>query len=436
MGAWQLVRALNRDQRNTFIASFLGWTLDAFDYFILTFVVVRIAKDFNRAVSEIAFAVTLTLAMRFVGAFIFGRLADRFGRRIPLMADIIFYSVIELLTAFSPNYVVFLVLRALYGIGMGGEWGIGASLALEALPSEARGLFSGILQEGYSVGFILAAIIFAIIFPIFGWRGMFVIGVLPAFLVLFIRSRVPESPVWEQRRARGLQRTGGGVWLAIKKHWLLAIYAIVLMTAFNFMSHGSQDLYPTFLEKQRGYSVTTESAVVIILNIGAILGGIVFGYYSQRWGRRRSIIIAAFLGILFIPLWAFAPNIVLLAIGAFILQFMVQGAWGIIPVHLNEISPASARGTFPGFVYQLGNLISAPALQLQTIFAATFFATASGKPDYAKALAVVMVIVFAAVIILTAIGHEAKGIDFVEGDQRLSDEKGYTASAPSTLPQT
>jgi SHS family lactate transporter-like MFS transporter len=422
MGALSMVRSLNRTQRNTFIASFLGWTLDAFDYFVVSFVVIYIAKDFRQAIPLVALTITVTLMMRPLGALIFGILADRFGRRVPLMADIIFYSLIELLTAFSPNFTIFFILRALYGIGMGGEWGVGASLAMEAVPTESRGLFSGILQQGYAVGYLIAAIVFGVIAAIvgvngmygIGWRILFVIGVLPALLVLFIRTNVPESEVWEQQhqeRVRTRTTIWTTLWEAIKQHWVLFIYAVLLMTAFNYMSHGTQDLYPTFLEKQRGLSPGTVSLIAIIYNIGAICGGTTVGYLSQRWGRRRSIIIAAILGIIVIPLWAFSPSLVLLTIGAFLIQFMVQGAWGIIPVHLNELSPENVRGTFPGFTYQLGNLISANAAFLEAQFAENF-KTAQGMPDYALTQAVLAAIIFVAVIILTAIGREARGIEF------------------------
>jgi SHS family lactate transporter-like MFS transporter len=426
MGALNMVRALNKDQRNTFIASFLGWTLDAFDFFVVTFVVIHIAKDFKVAVSVVALAITGTLMMRFVGAFIFGLLADRFGRRVPLMIDIIFYSLIELLTAFSPNFTIFFILRALYGIGMGGEWGIGASLAMEALPTESRGLFSGILQQGYSCGYLIAAVIFALVYPTFGWRAMFIVGALPALLVVFIRANVPESEVWQHHRTR-LQARGSTFWgdigTTIKRHWVLFIYIIVLMTAFNYMSHGTQDLYPTFLESQRKLDTGTVATIAVIYNIGAIVGGTIFGYFSQRWGRKRSIIIASVLGLLVIPLWAFSPSLVLLTLGAFLLQFMVQGAWGIIPVHLNELSPSSVRGTFPGFAYQLGNVFSAPAAFLEAQFALNF-KTAQGTPNYAVTLAILAVIVFVAVIIFTAVGREAKGIDFTASDAELEPSVG------------
>ena len=414
MNAFRMIRSLNPTQRNTFIASFLGWTLDAFDFFVVSFVVTHISTDFKVTVPAVALAITVTLMMRPVGALIFGLLADRFGRRVPLMIDIIFYSVIELLTAFSPNFTIFFILRALYGIGMGGEWGVGASLAMEALPTESRGLFSGILQQGYAFGYLIAAVIFALVFPTFGWRAMFIIGAVPAFLVLFIRSKVPESEVWSQHRSALAQRRESfwrDMGIALKRHFWVFIYAIILMAAFNYMSHGTQDLYPTFLESQLKLGTGTVATIAIIYNIGAICGGTLFGYLSQSWGRRRTIIIAAFLGLIVVPLWVFAPNLVLLTIGAFLLQFMVQGAWGVIPVHLNELSPGSIRGTFPGFTYQLGNLISANAAFLEAQFALNF-KDSSGHPNYAITLAILAATVFVAVIILTAIGRERKGVEF------------------------
>jgi len=408
--AIRLFKALNRDQRNTFIACFLGWALDALDFFLLTFVLTPVADDFGKTIPKMAFAITLTLMMRPVGAFIFGFLGDKFGRRIPLMADIIFYSLMELLTAFAPNFTIFLALRALYGIGMGGEWGLGASLAMEALPTEARGLFSGILQQGYAFGYLLAAVVYWIVFPIFGWRGLFIAGSLPALLVIFIRARVPESPVWQRRRVEK-ERVRFDFSAFIKHHGPLFFYAVLLMTAFNYMSHGTQDLYPTFLEKQRGFGVSQKSLITIVYAVGAICGGTVIGYLSQRWGRRRSIIVAAACGILLIPAWVFAPGMALLIIGGFLMQFMVQGAWGVVPVHLNELSPAEFRGTFPGLAYQLGNLAAAYAAQQQA-WLAEHFRTANGHANYAFTMACVEFVVFVAIIVLAAIGREARGIEF------------------------
>ena len=410
MEAVRLFKSLDRNQRNTFFACFLGWALDAFDFFLLTFVIVPMAGDFGTSIAELSYAITLTLAMRPVGAFIFGLLGDRFGRRMPLMIDIVFYSLMELLTAFSPNYTWLLIFRALYGIGMGGEWGLGASLAMETLPTAARGLFSGILQQGYAFGYLLAAVVYWIVFPFFGWRGLFVAGALPAFLVLYIRAQVPESPVWLQR-----QREASNFWsdllTVLKRHWVLFLYVILLMTAFNAMSHGSQDMYQTFLGEQRHYGVTQKAATGIIYAVGAICGGTVVGHLSQKWGRRRSIILTAIFGIILIPLWVFPPGFVLLVIGGFAMQFMVQGAWGIVPVHLNELSPGAVRGTFPGVAYQLGNLFAANTAVIEARLA-DHFRDASGHPDYAKALALFTLVIFLMLILLAAIGREERGKEF------------------------
>jgi MFS transporter, SHS family, lactate transporter len=408
--AVRLFKSLSHDQRHTFLACFLGWTLDALDFFLLTFVLVPISRDFGRGIPDVAFAITLTLMARPLGAFIFGLLGDRFGRRVPLMIDIIFYSVMELLTAFAPNFAAFLVLRAFFGVGMGGEWGLGASLAMESLPTETRGLFSGILQQGYAVGYLLAALIYWLVFPHFGWRGLFVAGALPALLVIYIRARVPESPVWRRDRARG-KHAGLRLSVLLREHGLLFIYAALLMTAFNYMSHGTQDLYPTYLEEQRGFGVNAKSIISIVYATGAICGGAVVGFLSQQWGRRRVIILSALCGMLLIPLWIFAPNTALLVLGGFLIQFMVQGAWGVVPVHLNELSPPVFRGTFPGLVYQLGNFAAAYAAQQQA-WLAERFRMANGQPNYALTMALVQSVVFIAVITLAAIGREERGKEF------------------------
>src|SRR5438876_4793678 len=410
MEALRLFKSLSRVQRNTFIACFLGWTLDALDFFLLTFVFVPVAYDFGRTIEQVTFAITITLMMRPVGAFIFGWLGDRFGRRIPLMIDIVFYSVVELLTAFAPNFGTFLLLRALFGTGMGGEWGLGASLAMESLPTPARGLFSGILQQGYAFGYLLAALVYWIVFPIFGWRGLFVAGALPALLVIYIRAHVPESPVWERNRAAAKGRRFD-LRRFTREHGALLIYAALLMTAFNYMSHGTQDLYSTFLEKQRGFGVSAKSTITILYAIGMICGGTVIGFLSQRWGRRRCIILSAVLWVLLIPAWIFAPGASLVIAGGFLMQFMVQGAWGVVPVHLNELSPGEFRGTFPGLAYQLGNLRAAYASQQQA-WLAEKFRTASGTPNYALTMALVECVVFIAIIVLAATGREERGKEF------------------------
>jgi MFS transporter, SHS family, lactate transporter len=390
------------EQKHVVAASFLGWTLDAFDFFLLVFVLKDIAAEFNVAIADVTIAILLTLAMRPIGAFLFGRAADRWGRRPTLMADVALYSLLEFASGFSPNLTVLIVLRALYGIAMGGEWGVGASLTMESIPPHARGFVSGLLQSGYPTGYFLASIVYGVLYPYIGWRGMFMVGVIPALLVLYIRRSVPESPSFDRAAAEA----SGGTLDVLRTHWRLAIYAILLMTAFNFFSHGTQDIYPTFLEVQRKLSPHAVSLIAIVYNIGAICGGILFGSLSENFGRRRCIIVASLLSLLVLPLWAFSESAVLLAVGAFLMQFMVQGAWGIIPAHLNELSPGAARGTFPGVVYQLGNLLASINATLQASLAAQL------DGNYGLALAAVAGTVAVVIAVLTAVGTEARGVAF------------------------
>jgi MFS transporter, SHS family, lactate transporter len=396
-------------QKHAVAASYLGWTLDAFDFFLMVFVIKDVAKEFGAGKDSIAWAVTLTLMLRPVGAFIFGRLADRFGRRPVLMADVALYSMFGFATAFAPNLLVFLTVRALFGIAMGGEWGIGASLAMETVKPEARGLVSGLLQSGYPTGYLLASIVYRNFYEHFGawtgmapWRSMFLIGIVPALLILYIRRTVPESPGWSREHART-----GTVLSVLRRHWGIALYAIVLMTAFNFLSHGTQDIYPTFLQVQHKFDVHTTGNITIIYNIGAILGGWTFGLWSQTLGRRRAMIVAALCAIPAAYFWAFSETAVSLAIGAFVMQFFVQGAWGVVPAHLNELAPADARGTFPGTVYQLGNFIASYNAVLQIRIA-----MANGE-NYSLALAGVAVAAAIAIVVLAAFGREAKDVKMV-----------------------
>jgi MFS transporter, SHS family, lactate transporter len=386
-------------QRSVVIASFLGWTLDAFDFFLLVFVLKDIATEFDTNIKDVTVAILLTLAMRPIGAYLFGRAADHWGRRPTLMVDVVLYSLIEFLSAFSPNLTVLLILRALYGIAMGGEWGVGASLTMESIPPHGRGFVSGLLQSGYPTGYLLASIVYGLLFPLIGWRGMFMIGVLPALLVLYIRRHVPESPSWKRP-------TQSNTVSILSAHWRLGLYAVVLMTAFNFLSHGTQDLYPTFLQVQHKLPPHAVGIIAVIYNIGAIVGGIVCGSLSERLGRRRTIILAALLCLPILPLWAFSSGTATLALGAFLMQFMVQGAWGVVPVHLNELSPNEARGTFPGFVYQLGNLLASGNATIQATLAVSF------GNDYGLALALVAGTMAIAICVLTSLGVEAKGVVF------------------------
>jgi len=390
-----------QQQRHVVVAAYLGWTLDAFDFFIMVFVLRNIAETFSTTITAVTVAITLTLAMRAVGAWIFGRMADRFGRRPTLMINILLFSLLELATAFSPTLTVFFILRALYGIAMGGEWGVGASLTMESVPARWRGSVSGLLQAGYPSGYLLASVVYWIAFPLIGWRGMFVIGALPALLVLYIRRSVPESPDWRARTAAGPHPS---IWQVLGRNVGLTVYVVVVMTAFNFFSHGTQDLYPTFLEVQHKFSTGTVATIAILYNIGAILGGLGFGTLSQHIGRRAAIVIAAVLALPVIPLWAFSASPLALGIGAFLMQVCVQGAWGVIPAHLNELSPAEIRGTFPGVTYQLGNLLAAANATIQS-------AIASGMGgDYSWPLAGVVAIVAVVIAVMVGFGREARHV--------------------------
>jgi SHS family lactate transporter-like MFS transporter len=336
------------------MAGYLGWTMDAFDFFVVVFMISTLADNFHVSKSRLVFTMTMTLAMRPVGAFVFGLLADRFGRRVPLMANVIYFSVIEVLCGFAPNYTVFLVLRALYGIGMGGEWGIGASLAMESIPQRWRGIISGLLQSGYSAGYLLAAVAYRFVFPSLGWRWMFWLGGIPAILALYIRWHVPESEAWKEHATNSMAQ----IMRVFANYWKSFAYLCVMMTLFMFLSHGTQDLYPDFLKTEHHLNPSWVSYIAIIYNVGAIVGAIIFGLLSQRIGRRKGILLALFVSIVTIPAWAFGHGIVMIAVAAFIMQMGVQGAWGVVPVHLNELAPDSARGLVPGFAYQLGILFA------------------------------------------------------------------------------
>ncbi len=458
-----------KESRNALVASFLGWTLDAFDFFIVVMVLTEVARDFGRSNAEMALTLSVTLAFRPVGAFIFGLLADRYGRRTPLMIDVVFYSVVEIASGLAPNYTTFLILRAFFGIGMGGEWGVGASLAMEAVPSRWRGILSGVLQEGYAIGYLMASLAYLFVFPIFGWRAMFFIGGAPAILAWFIRRKVRESEVWEKTRRKdwselwavvrshlwaysliaagvalidfalshmaswvdialpGIFAEAGSGWIracaffvatmliafmadvtwrVAEGHRKLFFYLVALMVMMNFVAHGTQDMFPTFLKQHRGFPPRLAAIVTIVSNFGAIFGGIVGGFFSDRFGRRRGIITALVFAVFTIPLWAYAPTTALLMAGAFIMQFMIQGAWGVVPAHITELSPDSVRGFLPGFAYQCGVLIAGSIAFLEALFAE--------RMNYANAMAVTALTVFLLCIFVVALGREKRGIEFGE----------------------
>ena len=381
-------------------ASFLGWTLDAFDFFLVAFCLTAIGREFHQPDKAVALSIGLTLAFRPVGAFLFGAMADRYGRRLPLMIDLIFYSVVEIATGFSPNFTTFLALRALFGIGMGGEWGVGASLAMEKVPAKWRGVLSGFLQQGYALGNLLAALCYLFLFDRWGWRPLFFLGGLPALLALFVRFRVEESEVWEKSK----HESWGGLGAAVAGHWKLFLYLVLLMTGMNRASHGTQDMYPTFLQRFWKFGTGDRSVISAISMVGALIGGVIVGLVSDRIGRRRAMVLSLIAAILTVPLWAYAPRVGLLITGAFLMQFFVQGAWGVIPAHLSELSPNSIRGFLPGFAYQCGVLLAGSVGALEAIFAEHM--------SYATAMAVTAGTVFAATAVIAALGREKKGLEF------------------------
>jgi SHS family lactate transporter-like MFS transporter len=440
------LRGLGRHQWAAVSASFLGWTLDAFDFFLMVFMFAAIAREFHASVAAVAIASTLTLAARPFGALVFGMMADRYGRRPILMTNVLLYSMLELASGFAPSLAVLLILRALFGFAMGGVWGVGASLALESIPPKVRGVISGVLQVGYATGYLLASAVFFFLFDRIGWRGMFIVGATPAVLAVFIQFTVRESPAFEAERGQAKGRSRlfllglgalaliiaigpavvgamvkismlnwiyfidvplalAGLWF-FREHWKMALYVVALMTAFNFVSHGTQDLYPTFLQKGLKFDTHTTGILTAIGNLGAIGGGIFFGAWSERLGRRRGIIVAALLSLLVVPLWAFSHTVAMLGLGAFAMQFMIQGAWGVIPVHLNELSPPEARGAFPGYAYQVGNLLASGNAVWQAQIAE------ARHDNYGVALAAVAVAGALAVAALTLFGPERRDVAF------------------------
>ncbi len=443
---FESLKEMDRRHWSAAAAGFLGWSLDAFDFFLMVFMFTAIAREFHAQVAQVAVASAVTLAARPFGALFFGLLADRFGRRPVLIVDVLAFSILELASAFSPNLTTLIVLRAMFGFAMGGEWGVGASLALESIPAKARGLISGLLQEGYAVGYLLASLVFFLLFEKIGWRGMFVVGLAPALLAGFISLSVHESPAFEAQRAATSGAGAARIWLIglgafavamapvlisggrpgatltliyaldvpvalaglwfFRRHWRLGLYLVGLMTCFNLLSHGTQDLYPTFLTHQHHFAPGLVGPLTALGNLGALVGGVTVGAVSERLGRRRAILAAAAGALLVIPLWAYSQNLALLALGGFLMQVMVQGAWGVIPAHLNELAPATERGAFPGYVYQLGNLIASGLIVWQARFAE------SRGGDYALAMALTAGVVAVLVAAATLLGPERRGAAF------------------------
>ncbi len=407
-------RSLKPAQRHAFLASFLGWSLDSLDFFLLVFCIPAIAAEFHAEISSVAEAVFLTLVFRPVGAVLFGAMADKWGRKPTLMVNIVAYSAVELSCAFAPSLHTLLILRALFGVAMGGVWGVGAALAFESLPSEGRGIFSGLLQEGYAVGYLLAAAAYGALFHWIGWRGLFIVGAAPALVAFFVERKVEESPAWLATQARktaaaGMPKVAKPPMIGTLLPYLPTfLFVIVLMTAFTSFSHGTQDIYPTFLQKGMGYTAGMAGVLGIIYNLGSLAGGFFFGTLSERWGRKRAIITAALLAIPVAPLFAYGNTPLLLGVGSFLMQFMVQGAWGVVPAYLTELSPAPVRAIFPGLAYQLGNLLTSRNLVFQTELVKRWH-------SYSPVLAGTVVVVAVTLAVVTALGRESRGVELQAG---------------------
>jgi SHS family lactate transporter-like MFS transporter len=388
-------------------SSILGWVLDAFDFFVVVFLFDALAANFHVEKKAIVWTISITLAMRPVGALLFGALADRFGRKKPLMACVIYFSTITILSGFAPNYLFFVVMRALYGIGMGGYWGIGASFAMENAPRKQRGVLSGMMQGGYPFGYLLAAVGMLTIMPHLGWRAMFVVGSLLAVVIVILTYLSPESEAWKQHRMGSI----ANIFKTLFQHMGSFSYLLLVMVVMSCLSHGTQDLYPDFLKSLPSIKdalvlgMKPLYGIPIIYNIGAITGAIFFGSISERIGRRYAIMVALVLSLLAIPAWAFGGSVLTLVIGSYVMQTGVQGAFGVIPAHLNELSPDAVRSLFPGFVYQLGVLVASPAVSFEFFLRDHF--------GYPWALTLFEVIVIVLLLIIFALGPEQHGRHFL-----------------------
>lgn len=395
-------------QRRALFSGVGSWTLDGLDYFILVFVLTDVAHGLQSSVTTASLAITLTLLLRPVGAIIFGALAEKFGRKHVLAFNIVLYSVIEVISALSPTMSFFLITRIFYGVTMGGIWGVASALTMETVPNRSRGWVSGLFQAGYPIGYLIAAILYGLLGDLIGWRGLFAIGGLPILLAAYMWFFVKESPVWLERGTSKEKKPH--FWDTLKHSWKTIVFAIVLMAVFNFFSHGTQDMYPTFLTEQHGFDNGLVSLIAIFYNIAAILGGILAGTLSQKFGRRRVMIVMSLLVLPAIPLWAYSHTAVMLGLGAFLVQFMVQGAWGVIPAYLNELMPLGARAMLTGFVYQVGNVIASPNSTLQASWAESL------GGNFSLPMSVIAGSVAVIIAILVFFGKETRDANIEETD--------------------
>ncbi|KAI9739140.1 MAG: hypothetical protein M1834_007353 [Cirrosporium novae-zelandiae] len=432
---FKLLAMLNTQQWMFFLVAFFAWTWDAFDFFTVSLTVEDLAESFNRSNTDITWGITLVLMFRSVGSTIFGIAADRWGRKWPFIVNNVLFIILELATGFCNDYSSFLAVRALFGIAMGGLYGNAAATALEDCPDAARGIISGMLQQGYAFGYLLATA-FArglVNTTSHGWKPLFWFGAGPPALIIVFRLCLPETKAYQDRELVRKQRGNiaktfmveGKV--ALKKHWMLLIYLVLLMAGFNFMSHGSQDLYPTMLKSQYSFSANAITVTQVVANLGAMTGGTVIGYCSQIFGRRLSILVMCVIGGALLYSYTFVSTHAIIA-AAFFEQFCVQGAWGVIPIHLMELSPGSFRTFVVGTSYQLGNLVSSASSTIESSIGERFPLPYNGESEryqYGKVICIFMGCVYAYVIILTICGPEYRGRQFdVQHDRDLEEVVG------------
>jgi len=423
------MRQLTLMQVLLFISGLIAWTCDAMDFFSVSLSVTMLGETFNKKTPDITTSITLTLLFRSLGALVFGLLSDRFGRKWPLIFNLLLCCVFELGTGFVNTYSQFLALRAIFGIAMGGIWGLASATALENLPVQLRGVASGILQEGYALGYLIAAVVNLTLVPEQknGWRALFWTAAGLSFFAAVVRAFLPESEVFLRAKRMERERIAAGLegprktktfmretWRMLKIHWKLWIYAVLLMSGFNFLSHGSQDLFPTYMQITKGKSAHEATVATIIGNCGAIVGGAIAGAVSQFIGRRLTIIICILFIGAFIPLWILPSSFGGLSAGAFFIQVGVQGAWGVIPIFLAELSPPAFRALFPGLSYQLGNMVSSASAQIEATGGAHQKVLLNGvpTPDYATVQGIFIGVVAAFTLIMTIIGPENHGSQF------------------------
>ncbi|KAJ7489068.1 MFS general substrate transporter [Mycena latifolia] len=434
----------------TFLVALWAWTMDGYDFHSGSLSVSNLAVYFGEDRDVISESITLTLLFRTVGAAVFGIAGDMYGRKWPMVVNLLIIAVLHIGTVYARTWHEFLAVRALFGVMMGGIWGLSASMTLESMPTEARGLFSGVLQQGYALGYLLAAVfnLFVVPHSRFGWKALFYIGAGLTGTVAILRCFFPESKIYLENKAK---RAGQKVslrtkvkafskegWTMLKQYWRRCIYASIMMTLFNFSSHGSQDMYPTYMQQGKGFTANEASRATIIAKVGCIVGGLVCGWLSQSFGRRATIIVVSLVGACFIPMWVLPDSWGTLTAGAFLLQFCVQGAWGVVPIHLSELSPPQFRATFPGITYQIGNIISSPAAQILSTTAENRLVFYKGKfrPDYARSQWGMMSAIFLLLAFWLAIGHEELGSRFelvARAGHKAYDEGGLEGENKDVL---